>query len=75
MKKLAIAAALSLFVLAPALAQDAAISIKSRTSGQRPKIIIRSPYDFEKDISLKVRLDPRFIPSDVLIRAVSEIIH
>ncbi|GAB6906258.1 conserved exported hypothetical protein [Desulfosarcina cetonica] len=72
MKKLAIAAALSLFLLTSALAQDASISIKSKVAGQRPKIIIRSPYDFEKDISLKVRLDPRFIPSDVLIRAVSE---
>lgn len=73
MKRLAIAAALSLFALAPAFAQDAAISIKSQVSGQTPRIIIRSPYDFEKEISLKLRPDPRFIPSDVLIRAVSEI--
>ena len=72
MKRLAITAALSLFVLAPAFAQDASISIKSTVGRQTPKIIIRSPYDFEKDISLKVRPDPRFIPSDVLIRAVSE---
>lgn len=73
MKRLAIAAALSLFVLTPAFAQDAAISIKSLVNGQSPRIIIRSPYDFEKEISLKLRPDPRFIPSDVLIRAVSEI--
>lgn len=72
MKRLSIAAALVLFVLAPAFAQDAAISIKSQVGGQSPRIIIRSPYDFEKEISLKLRPDPRFIPSDVLIRAVSK---
>ena len=54
------------------LAQDAAISITSRIESQSPRIIVRSQYDFEKNISLKVRPDPRFIPSDVLIKTVSE---
>lgn len=48
------------------------IKISSLAEGQYPKIIIRSDYDFEKHISLKVRPDPRYIPSDVLIKTVSE---
>lgn len=53
-------------------AQETSISIRSLTQGQYPKIIIRSNYDFEKEISLKVKRDPRYLPSDVLIKMVSE---
>jgi len=53
-------------------AQETSIKISSLTQGQYPKIIISSKYDFEKEISLKVRPDPRFIPSDVLIKTISE---
>ncbi len=62
---------IQLFALS-CFAQDAAISITSRIESQSPKIIIRSLYDFEKSVSLKVRPDPRFIPSDVLIKTISE---
>ena len=55
------------------LAQDAAISISSRIYEGNSEIIIRSPFDFEKQISLKVKPDPRFLPSDVFIKKISEI--
>lgn len=35
-------------------------------------ILVTSIYDFEKEISVRVRKDPRFIPTDVLIETVSE---
>ncbi len=53
-------------------AEGPSISITSRTSEQSPKIIIRSAYDFEKSISLKVRPDPSLLPSDVLIKTISK---
>jgi len=74
--KYVIVFAICLFVYQPALncyAKDTAISIKSRILRQSPKIIIRSRYDFEKQISLKVRPDPRFLSSDVLIKTISEL--
>ncbi len=54
-------------------AQDGAISITSQTQNQAPQIIIHTAFDFEKQISLKVKPDPRFLPSDVFIRKISEI--
>lgn len=54
-------------------AQDTPVSIVSRTDKQNPQIIIRSPYDFEKQISLKVKPDPRFLPSEALIRTISRL--
>lgn len=63
--------ALGLFLFVSCNA-DATVKINSLTEGQYPKIIIRSDYDFEKEISLKVRPDPRYIPSDVLIKAISK---
>lgn len=54
-------------------AQETAIAIKSRTDKQDPQIIIRSHYDFEKQISLKVKPDPRFLPTEALIRTISRI--
>ncbi len=66
--------AISLFIIqSNGLAQDAAISITSRVTKQTKKIIIRTPFDFEKQISLKVKPDPRFLPSDVFIKKISEI--
>jgi hypothetical protein len=53
--------------------QEAAISITSRTDNTAPIITLRSRYDFEQSISLKVRTDPKLLPSDVLIRTVSNI--
>lgn len=69
-----IALGLSLLVMLPkcSYAQETSIKINSLTEGQYPKIIIRSDFDFEKEISLKVRPDPRYIPSDVLIKTISE---
>ena len=57
----------------PLSAKEPSISITSQVLKQSPKIIIRSRYDFEKQISLKVKPDPRFLPSDVFIRKISEI--
>ena len=54
-------------------AQETAIIIKSRAEKQNPKIVIRSDYDFEKQISLKVKPDPRFLPTDALIRTISRL--
>ena len=45
-------------------AMGAGFSITSRTKSPPPKIVLRSKFDFEKTISLKVRTDPRFLPSD-----------
>lgn len=67
--------ALSLFACLPLSSYaetEPVISITSRLQGDMPEIIIRSKYDFERDISLKVKTDPRFLPSDVLIKTVSE---
>ncbi len=60
-------------IATPFPALGAGISITSRTQNPAPKIVLRSRFDFEKTISLKVRLDPRFLPSDVLIKTVSGI--
>lgn len=66
--------ALGLFAYLPfsSYAQDPAFTITGRLQGEDPTIIIRSQYDFERDISLKVKTDPRFMASDVLIKTVSE---
>ena len=56
-----------------AFAQEPLISITSRTKNSAPQIVLRSIYDFEQSISLKVRTDPKLLPSDVLIQTVSNI--
>ena len=61
------------FYYSVCFAQDANISITSSTQSHSPTIIIRSDYDFEKQISLKVKPDPRFLPSEVFIKKISEI--
>lgn len=70
-----IALGLSVFVGLPyfSYAQDPVISITPRLKEENPTIIILSHYDFERDISLKVKRDPRFMPSDALIKMVSEL--
>ena len=72
MKTFIITACLTLLVSLSAFASDTAISIKSQVGGQSPKIILRSAYDFEKQISLKVKPDPEFEPSDILIKTISK---
>ena len=69
MKRFAIAFILSLQIWQTS---QASVSITSRTGSKAPKITIRSAYEFEKQISLKVKPDPRFLPSDVFIRKISE---
>lgn len=46
------------------------ISIISRSDAPPVKITIKSKYDFERGISLKIRTDPALIPSDELIAVV-----
>lgn len=55
-----------------AQAQEAAINIVSRTTQNQPIIIIKSPFSFEKDISLKLNTDPNFDASDILIETISK---
>lgn len=55
-----------------ALADDPVIRIVGQETSA-PKIIVRSAYYFEQSISLKVRTDPKLLPSDVLIKAISKI--
>ena len=62
-------AALSL----PAAAKKPSINVMSRAQNNAPIIIVRSDYDFEKEISLKIKTDPKLLPSDVLIKMVSKI--
>jgi len=56
-----------------ALANEPSININSRTENIAPRIIVRSVFDFEKNISVKVKTDPTLLPSNVLIRMVSKI--
>ncbi|GJL65995.1 MAG: hypothetical protein NPIRA05_09660 [Nitrospirales bacterium] len=63
-------AAQSNFLLA---AEEPNISLVERFQSQEaPKITVQSIYNFERELSVRVRKDPRFIPSDVLIRTVSD---
>ncbi len=53
-------------------AQEPTISINSRSDQAQPVIIVKSKYDFEQSISLKMNTDPALSASDVLIRAISK---
>ncbi len=53
-------------------AQEPTISIISRSDQVQPVIIVRSKYDFEQSISLKMKTDPALSASDVLISAISK---
>tara|TARA_R110001599_G_scaffold353823_1_gene599129 strand:+ start:1980 stop:3029 length:1050 start_codon:yes stop_codon:yes gene_type:complete len=54
-------------------AQEATISINARSDQTQPVIIVRSKYNFERRISLKMKTDPALSASDVLIRAISKV--
>lgn len=56
-----------------ASANDPDIVINSRTDGAIPEVIVRSIYDFEQSISLKLKTNPLFDVSSVLINAVSKL--
>ncbi|MCU7858324.1 MAG: hypothetical protein KZQ86_00515, partial [Candidatus Thiodiazotropha sp. (ex Lucinoma kastoroae)] len=51
----------------------AQISIIDRTQQREPIIIIQSKYNFEQEISLKVKTDPKLSVSDILITTLSKI--
>lgn len=55
-----------------AIAQEPMITISASSDQAQPLIIVRSKYDFEKVISLKMKTDPSLGASDVLIRAISK---
>lgn len=65
-----------IFVAAPfgasVEAQETAINIVNRAAQSQPIIIIKSQFNFEKDISLKLNTDPRFSVSDILIETISK---
>jgi len=48
------------------------ISIINQRVSAPVVIVVSSIYDFEREISVRVRKDPRFIPTEVLIKTVSE---
>lgn len=53
-------------------AQEPTITINARSDQTQPIIIVRSKYDFEKTISLKMQINPLLSASDILIRAISQ---
>lgn len=71
-KSILIAGIAALCMSLPAMAQEPTIMINARSDQTQPVIILRSPYDFEKAISLKMQTDPALSASDVLIRAISK---
>ena len=52
--------------------EEQSISISSRAGHKAPVIIISSKYNFEREISLKLKTDPALTPSEALIRTVSK---
>lgn len=71
-KHLALAVGLSAFCNTALLANEPVITVKSKSESAAPIIVIRSKYDFEKSISLKLKTDPTLDASDILIRTVSK---
>ncbi len=65
---------LSLMLLTPVLygQGDQGISISSRSQNKAPIIVVKSKFDFERTISLRVKTDPALTPSEALIRTVSK---
>jgi uncharacterized protein YegL len=53
-------------------ANEPVITVKSKSELTAPIIVIRSNYDFEKSISLKLKTDTTLTASDVLINTVSK---
>lgn len=71
-KNLAVAVGLSAFCNTNVLANEPVITVKSKSEYSAPIIVIRSKYDFEKSISLKLKTDPSLDASDILIRTISK---
>ncbi len=72
LSKISIAIAASLFS-SVLHAGEPSITISGRDQVPLPKITVHSRFDFDQMISLKVRPDPRFVPSEVLIETVSKL--
>jgi len=66
--------ALALMTALPlsALAQEQSIKLIDRSEQATLKIVVSSIYDFEKELSLKFKTDPRMDASDVLIKMVQK---
>lgn len=71
-RNLAVAVGLSAFCNTSLLANEPVITVKSKSEYSAPIIVIRSKYDFEKSISLKLKTDPSLDASDILIRTISK---
>ena len=71
-RNLAVAVGLSAFCNTNLLANEPVITVKSKSEYSAPIIVIRSKYDFEKSISLKLKTDPSLDASDILIRTISK---
>ena len=71
-KNLLVAVGLSAFCNTDLLANEPVITVKSKSEYSAPIIVIRSKYDFEKSISLKLKTDPSLDASDILIRTISK---
>lgn len=71
-KNLALAVSLTAFCNSSLIASDSNITVKSQSDYAAPVIVIRSKYDFEQSISLKLKTDPAHDISDVLIKTVSK---
>ncbi len=63
----------AIIMMAAPFGVAAQISIIDRTQQRAPVIIIQSKYDFEQEISLKVKTDPKLSVSDILITTLSKI--
>ncbi|MBT3022032.1 MAG: VWA domain-containing protein [Candidatus Thiodiazotropha sp. (ex Lucina aurantia)] len=75
MNKLKPVAAIGLMAALPlnGIADDPVIQITSQTHNTAPQITVRSQYDFDRKISLKLQTNPAFDVSNVLINAVSKL--
>lgn len=77
MKKLLISkltSCIALSILGSAiLAEEPTINITTRSELEAPRVIVRSRFNFEKSISLKMQTDPTMSASDVLVRTISKI--
>lgn len=54
-------------------AQETSMKIMGRTEQSAPVIIIKSKFDFERDISLKLKNNSKLGVSDILIKTLSKI--
>lgn len=71
-KHLAFAVGLSAFCNPNLQANEPVIRVKSKNEHTAPVIVVRSKYDFEKSISLKLKTNPALDASDILIKTVSK---